>query len=349
MDEPADGWDGTDAPRRHTSLVGVALRTPADVYDRFLHQLGGTPADRVALHVGFGHAATTSLQENFFAARDDVYYSGAAGPAGRFLALLKYRDDARLDVAELARECRGAVYLAPQRSGRPVVLSDETLTDCAEVFYAPRLLPPDAVAVRLKRFFPHARIVFTVRSQYDYVASMYHNLKRNYAYLAGMPIPPFDEWWAGQQTQDACWYLTNLDYQPVVQVYADLFGAANVLVLPLEELKATGAAVYLGRLCQFLGVPLRPEDVARFGTPRNARMSVVEERVAELIAGRLAEPLVRRALENDALAGLIRDASPAHLHLSDEVREAIRARTAAGNRRLARQFRLPLQESGYPW
>jgi hypothetical protein len=331
-------------------VPGIGGFTDAELVDAL--RAGGVPAsldDRVTLHVGFGHSATTSLQHAYFAGRDEVFYPGLPyGDAGGFFSYLKYTEDHRLDPAEMLRLCRDTVYAAPGRRGRPVVVSDEMFTEPAEVYYHPHVLPGPQVAARLKRYFPTAKVVFTVRRQPEYVASLYFNLKRNYAYLAGMPVPPFAEWWDGvMHSQVRGPYLLNLDYAPLVRVYADLFGPGNVLVLPLEELKDRGAGSYLGRLCGFVGVPLRDDDLDRFCRPRNARMSVVEARVADLLAARQADAAVRQALANEALAGLTGQASPASLDLGDEVADEICRLVAPGNRWLAETFGLPLGEWGY--
>jgi hypothetical protein len=163
-----------------------------------------------------------------------------------------------------------------------------------------------------------------------------------------MPMPPFEEWWAGMHTQVQCCYLGNLDYAPLIEVYANLFGCENVLILPLEELKANGSSAYLTRLCGFMDIPFDPRDVKRFSKPRNSRMTIVEERVAELLVARSEAPLVRQTLENPALAGLIGQAPRAELHIVDRIADEIRKRAAAGNRAIAEKFGLPLEAYGYP-
>ncbi|HXD87620.1 MAG TPA: hypothetical protein VN641_14075 [Urbifossiella sp.] len=309
---------------------------------------GWKPDDRIALHVGFGHAATTSLQA-LFASRADIFYRGLPyTSAGGFFSFLKYQDDYRLNVEFMLKLCREEVYEHPERGGRPVVVSDETFTETAEVYYAPRQLPDDAIAARLMRYFPNARVLFTIRNQLEYVESMYFNLKRNCAFLAGMPLPPFEEWWAGLQTQVQCWYVRNVDYFPLIDHYASLFGRENVLVLPLEELQEHGSSAYLGRLFRFMDLPLSEADLQQFNRPRNVRMSAVEERAAELLANRSAAPILRQALENPALAGLLPQSPRAELHIGEGVAEEIRGRARAGNRRLAEQFHLPLEVYGYP-
>ena len=332
-------------------LPGGARPTDAELIHTL--QAAGVPvtaADRVTLHVGFAHSATTSLQADFFPARDDLYYPGLPyAEAGGFFSYLKYTEDHILDPDLMLRLCRDCVYGAPGRRDRPVVVSDETLTEPAEVYYHAHVLPGPQVAARLKRYFPTARVGFTTRRQPDYVASMYFNIKRNHAFLAGMPVPPFDEWWHGtMRTQARGPYLLNLDYAPLVRVYAELFGRENVLVLPLEELTSRGPRAYLGRLCDFLGVPLRDADLDRFQRPRNGRMSVVEALAAELLAARHHAAPVREALSNEALAGLAGQAAPTRLDLSSEVAAEIHSLTAPGNRWLAETFGLPLGEWGYP-
>jgi hypothetical protein len=317
----------------------------------FLRDAGvpATDADRVILHVGFGHSATTSLQHAFFRQRDDIHYAGLPyGNAGGLFSHLKYTEDHLLDAELLTRECRNWLYGDPARNGRPIVVSDEMLTEPPEIYYHPHLLPGPQVAARLKLFFPIARIVFTIRRQADYVPSLYFNLKRNYAYLAGMPMPPFEEWWHGvMHTQVRGAYLLNLDYAPLIRVYSALFGRENILVLPLEKLKSQGDREYLGTLCEFMNVPLRDRDLEHFRVPHNQRMTVVEDRVAELLAARQSESAVREAFSNEKLTGLMGQAPRATLELSEQIRSEIADRVAKGNRWLAETFALPLAEWGY--
>jgi len=335
------------------AVAGLArgLSVPDEELIASLRESGvsASPDDRVTLHVGFGHAATTTLQLSFFAEREDLYYPGTPyQDAGGFFTWLKSHEDYLLDSAEMLRYCEQTVYAHPERRGRPIVVSDELFCEPAEVYYNPCALPGDVIAVRLKRFFPKARVVFTIRNQADYVRSLYFNLKRNYGYLAGMPMPPFDEWWQGRlHSQSRGTQLVNLDFAPLVRVYAELFGQDRVLVLPLEELKTLGAAKYLGRLCQFMDIPLHDADVQRYYKPRNERMSVVEERVAELLAARHSEPALREALANQSLAELTGAAPRATIALSDDVKDEIRKRVSAGNRWLAETFHLPLKDYGY--
>lgn len=328
---------------------------PFDSRERIIHRLrseGITLGDTepVFLHVGFGHSGTTSLQMNFFARRPDLYYLGTPyDKAGGLLSSLKYVDDYLLDEPKVIRWCREVVYDSPDRRGRPIVISDETLCDTSEVYYAPRHLANDAVAARLKCCFPTAKILFTIRNQADYISSLYFNLKRNYAFLGGVRIPPFDEWWEGMHTQVRHQYLQNLDYYPLIDHYGKLFGRENLIVLTLEELKKNGSRAYLEKLCRFMNLELRIVDVDEFSTPRNQRMTVVESRLAELVTSGVAEwsAAARELMQKESLAFLTEQAPRLTTHYTDRQQEAIRQAVAGGNKRLAEEFNLPLREWGY--
>ena len=304
----------------------------------------------VFLHVGFGHAGTTSLQLNFFARRPDLFYLGTPyGESGGLFSNLKYLDDFLLVEQQMLEWCRDVAYTGPRREGRPIVISDETFCDTSEIYYAPRHLPGDIVALRLKRYFPTAKIIFTMRNQLDYISSMYFNLKRNYAFLAGASIPEFNEWWEGMHTQARCLYLQNIDYSQMVDVYSRLFGQENILILPLEELKSHGARRYLERLCQFMKLDLRESDVTDFSIPRNERMTVVESRLAELVTAGSTEwnAVVRSLLEKESMAGLVASAPRLSIKFDDDQLREVRRVCVPGNQRLAAEFNLPLAEMGY--
>ena len=303
----------------------------------------------VFLHVGFAHAGTTSLQRNFFARRNDLFYLGLPySDAGGFFSYLKYMDDYLLP-EELMLKWRREVVYGPLRRGRPITISDETLSETAEVYYCPRHLPADLVAARLKRYFPTAKIIFTLRRQTDYVASMYFNLKRNYAFLAGMPMPNFHAWWDGMRSQLRCLYLQNLDYSHLVGFYATLFGRENILLLPLEELEQYGPSAYLGRLCNFMAIEADGTDISEFNTKRNERMTAAESRLADLVTAGSLDLVAgaRSALEEENLVALVGTRPRLDVDFEDRQLQEIRDCVRLGNRQLMQEFGLPLDEFGY--
>lgn len=309
-----------------------------------------TPEEPVYLHVGFGHSGTTSLQLNFFGRRPDLLYLGTPfGDAGGFFSHIKYLDDSCINERQMLEWCRNLIYANSRRDKRPIVVSDETFSDTSELFYCPRHLPADLIARRLKRYFPTARIIFTIRNQTDYVSSMYFNLKRNYAFLSGVALPQFTEWWAGMHSQERCLYLQNLDYSHLIEVYLQLFGRENLLILTLEELKTHGSRRYLEKLCQFMNLDLREDDITAFSVPRNTRMTVVESRLAELVSAGSAEwtEAVRNLRHNDSMAGLIANAPRLSLKFDDDQLRELKRVVTQGNQWIASEFELPLGELGY--
>jgi len=65
---------------------------------------------------------------------------------------------------------------------------------------------------------------------------MYLNLKRRSAFFDRMPVPLLSRWYRGMVTQIRANHLQNLDFQPTIALYEEIFGQQNVLVLPLERL-----------------------------------------------------------------------------------------------------------------
>jgi hypothetical protein len=345
-----------DAMYGGATLTDSSEKTdPAELQGRLISRLHASgiklpPEEPVFIHVGFGHAGTTSLQLNFFSRRPDLFYLGTPyGEAGGLFSNLKYLDDFLLNEHQMLEWCRDVVYGDSRREGRPIVISDETFCDTSEIYYCPRHVPGDIIALRLKRYFPTAKIIFTMRNQLEYVSSMYFNLKRNYAFLAGASLPEFHEWWEGMHTQARCLYLQNIDYSQMIEVYSHLFGKDNVLILPLEELKTHGARRYLDRLCRFMNLDLRESDVTDFSIPRNERMTVVESRLAELVTAGSAEwsSVVRSLLEKESMAGLVANAPRLAIKYDDDQLREIRRVCVPGNQRLAAEFNLPLAEMGY--
>jgi hypothetical protein len=178
---------------------------------------------------------------------------------------------------------------------------------------------------------------------------MYFNLKRNYAFLAGVRLPEFAEWWAGMHSQLQSLYLQNLDYFELIDLYARLFGRESVLVLRLEELKTHGARRFLEKLCQFMNLELRETGITDFSLPRNERMTVVEDRLAELVAAGASEwsAAVRAMLDKEGLAGLVAGAPRLAVKFEDEHLREIKRIVVPGNRRLEAEFGVPLGELGY--
>jgi hypothetical protein len=276
---------------------------PASMYNR-------SNVYRAVIHVGFGHSGTTSLQQNIFSKRSDLFYAGVPyGSVGAIFSPVKYLEPERYDHILMARLCDKLIFRKMSRS-QGLIISDETLVDQPAIYYTPSMMPIKMIAERLHRLFGQCLVLLTLRNQYQYVLSNYSVLKTNYASLANRQIEPFDTWFRGNRTQVRNLFLRNLDPSYVIKAYQSVFGADAVHVLPLELLSQHGARAYLDRLGQIIG--------------REFSSVEVENYVAHNVS------------------------TPNDLILSDEQRTIIHNAASAGNAFVADQFKEPLRDYGYP-
>jgi hypothetical protein len=265
---------------------------------------------RAILHVGFGHSGTTSLQQNIFSKRSDLFYAGVPyGSVGAIFSPVKYLEPERYDHIVTARLCDKLIF-RKMSSDQGLVISDETLVDQPAIYYTPSMMPLKMIAERLRRLFGQCLVLFTLRNQYQYVLSNYSVSKTNYASLANREIEPFDTWFRGNRTQVRNLFLRNLDPSYAIKAYQSVFGADAVHVLPLELLSQHGTRAYLDRLGQIIG--------------REFSSIEVENYVARNISW------------------------PKDLILSEEQRTIIHKAASAGNAFVADQFKEPLRDYGYP-
>jgi hypothetical protein len=266
------------------------------------------------IHVGFAHSGTTSLQENIFSKRSDIFYAARPyGGLGGIFSRIKCQEPQLYDADATARGCEALIFdkMRANQDDRRIVISDETLVDQPAIYYTPAMMPVALVAERLRALFGEALILFTIRNQLRSVISNYLVLKANYAALANRTIEPFDAWFAGNLGQVRNLFLRNLDLSLAIKAYQTMFGAHAVQVLPLELLLREGTAAYLGRLSQITGLEISHADVAGY---------------------------------------VARNASPPHdIVLTSEQCDIIHRRSAAGNVFVAEHFGLPLRDFGYPW
>jgi|SRR5580700_55906 hypothetical protein len=304
----------------------------------------------VFIHVGFSNTGTTSLQRNFFATRDDIFLAGEPyGERGGIFTAIKSVEDFKFDTRYMESLCRDLIHA--KNSGRSVVISDETLSDTPQLYFAPYMMPRDVIALRLHHLFPSAKVIFTVRDQREYAASMYLNLKRNAAFFDRMPMMPFADWLAETLAGVRPHYLQNLDFTETINLYRRIFGRENICVLPLEIITTDGVRAYLSRLCDFLRLQVREQDIRNYSHIQNRRMSVRRELVAELLQddrfSRLYADLIAD-IGRERVDAYLDDGPRASVAMAAGDEQKIRRRVGVGNWVLAREFDLDLSRYGYP-
>jgi hypothetical protein len=157
------------------------------------------------------------------------------------------------------------------------VISDECL--CGDPTL-PHVFPGRFIADRIHAAFPRAKILIGVREQKAIAASFYRE------YLLGTGRNPIERFvGTGKEWLGFAPILPQeyLEYDWVVGYYQKLYGAQNVLVLPMERLKkdATG---YIQSLLDFCECTGRIED---FSPPRHVGLSA-----AALSVRRRLNPLI---------------------------------------------------------
>jgi len=136
---------------------------------------------------------------------------------------------------------------------------------------------------KIKDYNPHAKIIITTRRPSHRIVSHFTFLKRNADRHA--------------QQKSLAQYLEHgdlehlvqrSDYPPIIDRYLASFGADNVLVLPLEQLKETPQR-YVDRLLTFMQLPtiaLTPEDttpVLKRSTARSSMLARTAKSLAVLL------------------------------------------------------------------
>jgi hypothetical protein len=304
----------------------------------------------IFIHVGFANTGTTSLQRNFFAQRKDLFFVGEPyKERGGIFTTLKSVEDFKYDEAFIEKLCERYIYSA--HGGRTIVISDESLCDAPELYFAPYTMPRDIIARRLRGLFPGAKIIFTIRDQRQYVASMYSTLKRNAAFFDRMPMPPFSRWLEGMLSTVRRSHLCNLNYADAIDLYANIFGRSNICILPLETARDDGSQAYLGKLCEFMSLNLTAADIKNYETIHNRRMSARRDLAAELIADDRFDGFLTELVEafGRERVNAFLDAGPTKglkLQATDDHR--LRRHIGLGNWLLAREFDLDLARYGYP-
>jgi len=215
----------------------------------------------------------------------------------------------------------------------------------ASVFVTPRAdlavreaeSAPETLARRIHAVLPEARVILTVRSQLSWLDSNY----RWYLELLPRERSRFQDF---LDTLEGRFALDAGHFDRTAELYARIFGADRVLVLPLELLVRDEMAC-LGRLCDFLGVvhaPYAPEEKNRNEGPA--------VRFQELPFQRRRSGGSRAARLCAAAARLLRrdDDAPVEGVLRPSERALLASAYAAGNTRLARRLGLDLGSLGYP-
>lgn len=287
------------------------------------------------IHIGYPKSASTALQTHLFAKHGSLYHLGA-GSGGTVASYID--DDMMVDVEVSLRTEKESVYQrsrtianferhfvkAKELGKRAVGLSSESLS-----FTMHHDIDTAQKAVRLQEIFGRdTRIIIVIRNQWDLLKSLY----REYV-LGGLHLD-YAEFAYSIYYNQARSCLHDLNYTYTIQLYRQLFGDSNVLVVTFEDLQRSPDKV-LGLIQQHLGIPVEVTRLPKANTreddvfletvrrlncavrPNHAR-SVIEPigafRYPSYYEQRLGVPVDARILEDQRYIDGIRDlAKPSSL------------------------------------
>jgi len=220
---------------------------------------------KVAIHVGYPKAASSTLQKFLFDKHSDINFLGVYPTANngqnlsevnsgsKFLQspLLKkiYHDLVYLEGIELNDELLDNYrdkIVSEMRSDKINVISSERFS-WVRMSHCDRKIKAD----RLKYLFPKSKILIVIRRQEDILKSFY----RAHPYGVNGKFTSIDKWLENEFNSRNITFARSLKYYEYISYYVKIFGLENVLVLPVEEMSAD-LKIFSEKLSQFFEISL---------------------------------------------------------------------------------------------
>lgn len=300
--------------------------------------------ERTIIHVGAPKTASTSLQRRLFQKHERIVYFGEDGDGLRderethLLDSMIFDDDAYYDEAA----CREIVEAQKMRAkGRTLIYSNADIM-------ASRLVR--VCAIRLRRLFPDASVLFVLRNQTTAIESYYLN---HGAFLKPAPKPyfrkyvGFDDWMQFSKDFPRLSAIGCFEYDTHLKEYTARFGRDKVLVVLYEELMGDRPA-FAEKLARLLKIDAAEVERALSSGRERPRITGKQmhyhrfrSKLASLGLAPSAYAFDRSVMDRFGNGG------SANLKIDDKWREWIRNHFAPGNRWVAETFDLPLDRYGY--
>lgn len=307
----------------------------------------------IVLHVGFSKTGTTTLQKHLFSCHSQVQYLGKPFADETFKTLIHqlimqestvYDSSALKQYLESEKEILKKI--APAK--KIILLSEEMLLSYSKT------RDKGIVAQRLKNVFPFAKVLFTIRDQFEILKAAYLSRGRQLSYVPpkylGLHVS-FREWLELAFENIERSYLGHVDYYKTIAYYSGLFGKEKIGILLLEEL-SHNLEEYARKLSDFLGIDTF--EVKKILAGKHANQGITRFQLESEILKSQWYPLNRSTLVSKLLKIYLVLMKNAHRNQDAEVQipthllERIGELYKTGNRALINEFGLPLKEYGYP-
>lgn len=294
-------------------------------------------------HIGFPKAGSTSLQRQVFADLPGYAYKGLNACADDRVAEL-YDGLFKKDTLNY-NESRIFALAKDVTAEGSCLFSHESGLGTVYSY-------PDIVikAQRLhKAFQGNLRIILIVRKQTDILLSQYRDHPFDpHDIFNGKPVS-FEKWYRKMDKLRYFRFTDAIYYDRIVQVYDDLFGRENVLVLPMELMNADPAS-YAQKMGAFLDVDpnvIKP----KLGLPaENTGHSSGTNRLRRLRRSIPVSIEFSKILPRPIYQGItevIKKGAPESVNVSESLKHEIRQRYAASNKKLEERMDMQLEPMGY--
>jgi hypothetical protein len=226
----------------------------------------------VLVHVGFHKTGTTWLQRNILkpkAGKEFVYCYDSTRTHSTFLLpiLGSFNTQAALDgfTNDLNRA---------EDQNIPFIITDEALGG----FPFHKKYNREVNATRIKKVFPEAKILITIREQSAVMISMYGEYIK---YGFSSSLSDF-VWQPSHHSMTPIVDRAFYNYDRALTLYEAIFGEGNVMALPLEWMSRNSEAA-VEKIAAFLGAPLSPPDVQLANSRQNQAWTPMATNVARVM------------------------------------------------------------------
>lgn len=305
------------------------------------------------IHIGFSKTGTTTLQKHLFGKHSQVKYLGKPYRDERFKNLLHHlmsEETLTYDPAPLEQYIAGNKLRTTRGTEKAVILSDEMFLSYSKV------RDKGVVARRIKDIFSPCKILITIRNQYELLKSAYLSRGRLLLNVPGkfhgLGVG-FQQWLDLTDDDFQKGYIAHADYFKTIDFYAKLFGKENVCILLLEEF-IHNKEEYLKKLSGFAGIDFQ-ESGERVGQAHEHKEIPQSQLDFELLRTRFFPfhkfPLVPAMLKFCIFIKkkLKKCKDPtAQVDIPGNWSERLAGLYREGNRKLVRDYGLPLEAYGYP-
>ena len=297
----------------------------------------------IFIHPGFGKTATTFLQENVFHHQKNINSIGRPYYSSNRKNNLFFCEEIQKNSCFYEYRVAQKLFKKIYKPKMVNILSDETLgSSCYN---------NENVIVRIKKFFPNAKIFFTIRNQFDSIKSYYPNHGRILKY-APMPFKgrfiKFNNWFDYEIENLPNNFLGIIQYEPLVKQFEKYFGRKNISILLYEEL-ISNQDIFLGKLHELLNVDL--ECVLKdTKNPRKSRSEYhyIKFRDMFLRGIPVSKIIPFSAFFREKFFNFLGSSRKYELKLNDQQIKILKKIYSKTNQRLSQKYKLNLSKWSYP-